>query len=81
MSERASVYDLQLLETKMDYAEMLFALKMREYVISELSQEYPEQMTGPHKEQFINHHFEGYLLEALDKVERTAYLIKDANHK
>ena len=68
-------------EKTVDYAEMLFALKMREHVITELSHEYPEQMAGPHKEQFISHHFERYLIDALEKVERTAYLIRDANHK
>ena len=65
----------------MDHAEMLFALKMREHVISQLHQEYPEQMTGLQKEQFINDHFEGYLMDALVQVERTAYLIKDANYR
>ena len=65
----------------MDYAEMLFALKMREHVITQLNQEYPEQMTGLQKEQVINDHFEGYLMDALEQVERTAYLIKDANHR
>jgi len=65
----------------MDYAEMLFALKMREHVISQLNQEFPEQMTGLKKEQFINDNFEGYLMDALVQVERTAYLIKDANYR
>lgn len=62
----------------MDYAEMLFALKMRELVTEQLNRELPHPMTELRRKQFIDDNFERYLAAALDEVQRIAYLIKDA---
>lgn len=62
----------------MDYAELLFALKMREHVLNEMSRQFPEGMSDFRRKEFIADNYEGFLLDALDEVQRTAYLIKDA---
>lgn len=57
---------------------MLFALNMRAHVLNEMSRQFPEGMSDFRRKAFIADNYEGFLLDALDEVQRTAYLIKDA---
>jgi len=63
----------------MNYSEMLFALHMHEHVMRQLQADLHKGRTHLANQQFIDDNYESYLLEALKKVKRTAYLIKDAD--
>jgi len=65
----------------MDYTEMLFAFQMQEHVRQQLHAKLLPGRSALVNEQFINDNFEGYLIEALENVERTAQMIKNIKHK
>ncbi len=61
----------------MDYAELLFAMKLREIAMERVNDLYPEMMNGPSQEQFVDENFEQFLREALYEVDTVARMAQE----